>query len=114
MHGNKVTVAKADGVPVTLDETLNAGHALAIADLLGNGSPQIVAGWRSADKSGKVGIRLYVAGKAGDPWSQHVIDDNTMACEDLKVADLNQDGKLDIVAAGRASKNLKIYWNRRD
>jgi hypothetical protein len=30
----------------------------------------------------------------------------------LKVADLNADGKLDIIAAGRASKNLVIYWNR--
>jgi hypothetical protein len=27
------------------------------------------------------------------------------------VADLNADGKLDIIAAGRASNNLKIYFN---
>ena len=40
-----------------------------------------------------------------------LIDDNTMACEDLTIADLNGDGKLDIVAAGRATKNLKIYFN---
>ena len=40
-----------------------------------------------------------------------MIDDNQMACEDLKVADLDGDGKLDLVAAGRATKNLKIYWN---
>ncbi|MFP6907280.1 MAG: VCBS repeat-containing protein, partial [Verrucomicrobiota bacterium] len=35
-----------------------------------------------------------------------------MACEDLKAADLNGDGKLDLIAAGRVTKNLKIYWNR--
>jgi hypothetical protein len=35
-----------------------------------------------------------------------------MACEDLKTADLNNDGKPDIIAAGRASKNLVIYWNQ--
>jgi hypothetical protein len=35
-----------------------------------------------------------------------------MACEDLKLADLDGDGKLDIIASGRASNNLKIYWNR--
>lgn len=34
-----------------------------------------------------------------------------MACEDLKIADLNGDGKLDIIASGRATKNLVIYWN---
>jgi hypothetical protein len=31
----------------------------------------------------------------------------------LTAADLNNDGKLDIIAAGRATNNLKIYWNRR-
>jgi len=30
----------------------------------------------------------------------------------LKVADLNGDGKADIIAAGRATKNVVIYWNR--
>ena len=60
----------------------------------------------------KVGIRLYVPlDKEGKTWKQTVVDDNTMACEDLCLADLNGDGKLDIVAAGRATKNLKIYLN---
>jgi hypothetical protein len=35
-----------------------------------------------------------------------------MACEDIQVADLNGDGKPDIVAAGRSTHNLKIYWNQ--
>jgi len=34
-----------------------------------------------------------------------------MATEDIRVADLNADGKPDLVAAGRASHNLKIYFN---
>ena len=34
-----------------------------------------------------------------------------MACEDLCLADLNADGNLDIIASGRATKNVKIYWN---
>jgi len=33
------------------------------------------------------------------------------ACEDLQVADLNGDGRPDIVAAGRASRNVKVYLN---
>ena len=40
-----------------------------------------------------------------------VIDDGGMSCEDLILADLNGDGKLDIAAAGRATKNVKVYWN---
>jgi len=41
------------------------------------------------------------------------VDDNTMACEDLCLADLNGDGKLDIVASGRGTKNVKVYFNER-
>ena len=40
------------------------------------------------------------------------IDQDGMACEDLKVADLDGDGKKDIIAAGRSTKNLRIYWNK--
>ena len=43
----------------------------------------------------------------------NLFDENTMACEDLVLADLDGDGKLDIIAAGRATKNVKIYWNAR-
>jgi hypothetical protein len=35
-----------------------------------------------------------------------------MACEDLKIADLDGDGQPDIIASGRATHNLVIYWNR--
>ena len=112
-HGNKVTLGSAGEIPTLLDSSLNGGHALAIADVLGTGGMQVIAGWRLPDEAGKVGIRLY--SKSGDDsaWTTHLIDDNAMACEDLKVADLNGDGKLDIVAAGRATKNIVIYWNRR-
>lgn len=34
-----------------------------------------------------------------------------MATEDLAVADLNGDKRLDIVASGRATRNVRIYWN---
>ena len=35
-----------------------------------------------------------------------------MATEDLTVADLNEDGKPDIIAVGRATHNVKIYWQQ--
>ena len=68
---------------------------------------------RKANADKKVGIKLYVAEDAtGEKWTAHVIDDNTMACEDLKIADLNADGKPDLIASGRATHNVVIYWNK--
>ncbi|MEM7235300.1 MAG: hypothetical protein AAF517_24195, partial [Planctomycetota bacterium] len=96
-----------------LDSDLSQGHAVACADLLGLGRDQVVAGWRGRNSKGKVGIKLYVPNEDYSKWESHTIDDNTMACEDLRVGDLNGDGKPDIVGAGRATKNLVIYWNQR-
>lgn len=121
-HGNEVVVnpENSGGLwsakRVLLDDSLAEGHALATADFLGLGYDQIIAGWRKPDtKDKKVGIRLYVpTAEDGSAWKLHAtIDDNTMACEDFKVADLNGDGKPDVIAAGRATKNLIVYWNER-
>lgn len=113
MHGNKLVVySGADNKATLLDENLKEGHALAAADFLQTGSPQVVAGWRYPNNEGKVGIKIYL--QNGDQWQSFWIDNNGMACEDLQTMDLNNDGKPDIVAAGRATKNLKIYWNENE
>ena len=115
MHGTEVVVYfKTDAAErIVLDNDVREGHALATADFLGAGSDQVIAGWRSPNKEGKVGIKLYAKKDSrGTKWESHWIDENGMACEDIQVIDLNGDGKTDIVASGRATKNLKIYWNR--
>jgi hypothetical protein len=96
-----------------LDDTLLDGHALACGDLLGIGTDQIVVGWRAMNRpKARVGIKLLTPMNAEKTeWRETLIDDNTMACEDLCLADLDGNGRLDIIAAGRATRNLKVYFN---
>jgi hypothetical protein len=114
MHGNQVALYHQDVGASVLDESLAQGHALVCESLLGRGFPEIVAGWREPDKSGKVGIKMFVRDDSGGAgkWITHLIDDNKMACEDLIAADLDGDKRPDLVAAGRATRNVVIYWNR--
>lgn len=117
MHGNQLVLFRPSypggSTPMreVIDVTLIDGHALACGDLLGIGQPQIIAGWRAMNRprSVKVGVALYVP--TGHRWMKVLLDDDGMACEDITLADLNQDGRLDIVASGRSTKNLKIYFN---
>jgi hypothetical protein len=122
MHGNQLVTyvppleGPKDGqwTRIVLDDSLVDGHALASRDLLGLANRQIVVGWR-AGKSvrDRVGVKLWWTTKEdGSGWQSVFVDDNTMACEDLLTVDLNGDGKRDIVACGRRSKNLKVYWQK--
>jgi hypothetical protein len=97
---------------IVLEDNFQQGHAIATGDLFGNGTQQIVAGWRNPNRDGKVGVKLYYpVDKEAQTWKSSLVDDNQMACEDIRLGDLNGDGRLDIVAAGRATHNLKVYWN---
>ena len=55
---------------------------------------------------------MFVSDEKGEKWTGHLIDDNTMSCEDLVIADLDGDKKPEIIASGRATKNVRIYWNQ--
>jgi hypothetical protein len=125
MHGNELTVyRRKDKKPEpamrgpklsreVLTSDLNQGHALAADDLMNAGSPQVIVGWREPNKEQKTGIKIFVLNDSGEnQWKEFWIDDNGIACEDLQIADLNGDGKKDIIASGRATHNLKIYWNK--
>lgn len=114
MHGTNLMFYSGENYEnkTVLYDDLQQGHALAVADVLGMGRDQVIVGWREPNKKGKVGIKIFVPmDLSGESWMHYFIDDNGMACEDLKVADLDDDGDLDIIAAGRSTKNLKIYWN---
>jgi hypothetical protein len=97
-----------------LDEKLKDGHALACADYLGVGSDQIVVGWRAMNTPGIPGIKIFTPlDSDGKQWRETRISGKEVAVEDIKVADLNGDGKIDIVAAARQTKNLVIFFNER-
>jgi hypothetical protein len=97
-----------------LDEDLRDGHALACADFLGVGSDQIVVGWRAMNARGIPGIKMFTPlDENGKNWRETIISGKEVAVEDIKVADLNGDHKIDIVAAARQTKDLVIFLNQR-
>ncbi len=117
MHGTTVAFYRQpEGKGIwprqVLDDTLKDGHALAVADILGIGSDQVVAGWRGMTPKGAPGVRLFTPlDSEGKQWRTTQISADEVAIEDMKAADLNGDGKPDLILAGRQTKNLRILWN---
>jgi hypothetical protein len=95
-----------------IDDQLKWGHAVASADLTGTGRDTLVVGVRDTlSQDHPCGVRLYHPNADGTHWTRQLIDPGGVAVEDLTVADLNADGKPDIIAVGRATGNVRIYWN---
>lgn len=129
-HGNQVVVyLPPDGGATSsepwrrqvLDEQLKWGHAVWCEDLDGDADQELIIGVRdNLDEQNRSGLRIYdphsSALAAGDAvtdvtWSRQLVDPGGVAIEDLAVGDLNGDSRPDIVAAGRSTKNVRIYWN---
>ena len=118
-HGNVAAVYTEPDQPgelwnpnQVLDEKIKDGHAVACADYLGVGSDQIIVGWRAMNDPGVPGIKLFTPlDDEGSKWRETKISADKIAVEDIKVADLDGDGKTDIVAAARQTKNLVILFN---
>jgi hypothetical protein len=111
-HGAGVIVyAEKPGAPLwaknQIETALAEGHALGWADFDGDGNEELAVGWRGKP----FGVAVYFVDREGVLKSKEFVDDTGMACEDLIVGDFNGDKKPDIVASGRATRNVKIYWN---
>jgi hypothetical protein len=118
-HGNQVVVYTNEkgGEQWTrrvLDSQLLWGHAIWCADLDGDGDEELIAGVRDPLPAGKAksGVRVYKAKDSlGTEWERSELDPGGVAVEDLTAGDLDGDGKIDLVAVGRATGNVRIYWN---
>jgi hypothetical protein len=113
MHGNELGLY-VNLASTVLTSDLNQGHALATGDVLASSRDQIIVGWREPNSEKKVGIKIFASEEGGTVpvWKEYWLDENGIACEDLQVVDLNGDGKKEIIASGRSTHNLKIYWNK--
>jgi hypothetical protein len=90
------------------------GHAIWTADLTGSKADAAVVGFRGVPEGKKDECVVYVfqpLDAAGEKWEKKTLDDKGMGSEDAICADLNGDGKVDVVAVGRSTKNVKVYWN---
>ncbi len=120
-HGNQVVaytgVIGEKPTRTVLDDHLRWGHAVAFADLNGDGTDELVVGVRDNPAKGdtfteKRGVRIYRYDMKTKKWDRYILEDGGVAVEDLIVEDLNGDGNPDIVAVGRATGNARIYWNQ--
>jgi hypothetical protein len=100
-------------------EPLQWGHAVWCVNLDADKDDELIIGQRDPNRAGAPGPRgpgVFVfdiqPGTSPPSFTRHTIDDGGMACEDALAADLDGDGRNDIIAGGRATHNVKIYWNR--
>lgn len=124
-HGNQVVVyTRPDGPrPQTgawlwtrrvVDEELRWGHAVWCANLDEDEDEELIIGVRdSFSDTAPRGVRIYdPEDGAGARWKRHFLDPGAVAVEDLAAGDVDADGRLDIVAVGRQTHNVKIYWGK--
>lgn len=98
-----------------LIENHKGGHAIWTADLTGTGVDSLVVGFRGVPEGKVEDAIVYILhplDNAGAKWERRILDSKGLGAEDVICADLNQDGKIDIIGVGRSTKNVKIYWNK--
>ncbi len=117
MHGNQVVAYVGNGIDanmerVVLDDSFTQGHAVWCADFDGDGRDEIVAAHREPTGDQPPGIYIYRSvDDSGQKWTKQLLD-APMACEDVWCADFDGDCAIDILAGGRKTHDVNLYFNR--
>jgi hypothetical protein len=113
-HGNEVVVYTEDGKGgwnrKVIFDALTEGHEVCVGDFNGDGRDEIVAGDRAKGKVSTSHV-FYSMDEAGTQWHHEELDHMGMSASGCQVADMNGDGRPDIVMIGGATHNIKWYEN---
>ncbi len=104
-HGSEVSITRRDGGTnnrEVLDNTLDDGHALWVADIDGDGNDEVFAGHRG--KNACVSIYRHNS----KLWTKTVLD-RELAAQDLRGGDIDGDRIPDVVAIGGKTHNVVWY-----
>ena len=114
-HGNEVVVYTQDEAGnwqrrIIYDQLVE-GHEVCVGDFNGDGRDDIVAGDRARGEVAGSHV-FYAQDSGGTEWQHQDLDPTGMSASGCAVADINSDGRTDIVQIGGATRNIKWYENR--
>ncbi|HAA76880.1 TPA: hypothetical protein DCE37_17365 [Candidatus Latescibacteria bacterium] len=108
-HGNELVIYKCKGdirrgpwERTIVDATLHRGHSIQAIDVDGDGVVELVCGYNGKPTS------LHLYRPEGDGWVKEPIDDE-LGMGQMEVLDLDGDGRLEIVATGMSTGNVRHY-----
>jgi len=114
--GNTIGVMLGNGngtfqATQTVSTGVNTAYAIAVADMNGDGKPDLIVANERQYPSGSVGILL---GNGNGSFGSEATFAARMFPSSVAVADLNGDGKLDVVATNTESNNISVLLGNGD